>query len=297
MFSPSRIGLGTVQFGLQYGTANSGVPSRDEVSAILGSALREGIRVVDTASSYGASEAILGGIPETQSFKVVTKTLGLGKPEIDSNDVDQVERVFHQSLTRLKRSSVYGLLVHDPFDLLAKGSDRLLRKLLELRERGLIEKLGVSVYTGDQIDAILTRHPVDLIQIPVSVFDQRLIQNGYLKELKKQGVEIHSRSVFLQGSLLMDPLSLPSHLSKMKKHLSRFHREIRARGLTPLQVCLAFVLGLSEIDVTLCGVISEIQLREILDASAKGPIDDFPFRSFAIESDTILNPSNWKASA
>jgi aryl-alcohol dehydrogenase-like predicted oxidoreductase len=288
----ARIGLGTVQFGLDYGISNANgktVPS--EARAILAAARRGGVEVLDTAPAYGTSEAVLGELgAAAMGFRIVTKT---PKFEGKASDADTLERSLTASLEYLKLATVDALLFHRASDLLGSSGTRLMAKARELQGRGLIGKIGVSVYDGDEIDAVMEKHGAEIIQAPINVLDQRLLESGHLRALQAAGVEVHARSVFLQGLLLMDPKSLPPHLAKGKAPLQAFRALAQDHSLTPLEAALGFVLGLLQVDVALVGVNDAAQLEAIL-ARAKALIPR-EFSSLSVRDASLLNPSQWEA--
>lgn len=290
-----KIGLGTVQFGMAYGVANNnGQVPRQEVAAILALAAASGIKVLDTAALYGNSEEVLGHVlAPGHEFKIVTKTPRFGGESMDESDVSLLVDTFQASLRHLRRTAIYGVLIHHADDLLAPGGPALFKAMEGLRNQGRVGQIGVSVYTGKQIDAVLERFPVDLVQLPVSVLDQRLIHSGHLARLKEKGVEVHARSVFLQGLLLREPESLSPYFAKVKGHLQTYREMLKQRGETPLQAALTFVGNLDEVDVVLCGVESREQLAQLL-MSPEGSIEKQEYAKFAIDDVQIVNPANWK---
>src|SRR5205085_51237 len=165
-----KLGLGTVQFGLDYGISNAtGRPAEAEVQTILSGAAAAGVRILDTATAYGESEAVLGRLTRPDDeFRIVTKI-----PRVTS--IEAIADTFAQSLQRLQRSSVYGLLLHDADDLLSAHGDRVFAQLRKLQQEGRTQKIGVSTYTPEQVDSLLPRYEFDLIQVPLNLFDQRLI--------------------------------------------------------------------------------------------------------------------------
>lgn len=290
-----KIALGTVQFGVNYGISNkAGKTSQAEVGAILAAARSNGVSVIDTASLYGDSEAVLGqSLPADSGFKIVTKTPQFAKQTLDGADAQQLEDTLRSSLAKLGTDSVYGLLIHRADDLLLPGGDLLVERLLRLKQTGLVSKVGVSVYSGRQIDLVLERFPMDLIQLPINVLDQRLLQSGHLQKLKNAGVEIHARSAFLQGLLLMELQEIPGYFDSVRGRLESYHRFIKEHGLTPLQAALGFVSGIPEIDQVVCGVNDARQLREICEA-AQAKVDFRAFADFATTDEAIVNPALWK---
>lgn len=288
-----KIGLGSVQFGLDYGVSNKeGKTTPEEVIKILETAARNEVRIIDTAALYGSSEEALGNaLPFEHRFDIVTKTRSFKKALITPDDARILEEGFAESLSRLRSQSVYGLLLHDCDDLLTEGGGLLMERMQALKGRGLVKKIGVSVYTASQIDRVMDRFCIDLIQIPVNIFDQRLIVSGHLSRLKAAGIEVHARSVFLQGLLLMDIGLLPRFFAPVKERLTSYHEFISGEGLSPVHAAVGFVIGLEEIDAVVCGVNNHLQLLEILKSQ---PLSAKTFERFAITDELILNPARWR---
>jgi len=258
----SKLALGGVQFGIDYGIANTkGQVQIEEVQSILNYAKKNGVNILDTASGYGDSEGVLGKVG-VDNFQIITKTTSI------KQGVNGVVRIFYQSLKNLKQKKAYGLLIHDIGEIEHKQFDTLLIELARLKRQGLVKKIGVSVYNSQQIDYVLDNFSIDLIQLPINILDQRLINDESLVKLKKHNVEIHARSALLQGLLLMSINAIPSWFEPIKDTLKLFHEEAKKQNLTKLQLALGFVQSLTEIDKVVVGVDSLQQLREIIDASS-----------------------------
>jgi aryl-alcohol dehydrogenase-like predicted oxidoreductase len=288
-----KLGLGTVQFGLSYGVSNrQGQTSPDEAARILATAAGRGLSVIDTAALYGTSEEVLGAVlPPGHGFRVVTKTCRFDGSRIPEDGGARLEEIFRTSLARLGAPSVYGLLLHNVQDLLVPGGELLYGRLLALRDAGLVQRIGVSVYRGEEIDRVLERFPIDLVQLPVNIFDQRLIHGGQLARLKRAGVEVHARSAFLQGLLLMAPEELPPGLAPVRPHLAAYRDWLAGHGISPLAAALGFVTGLADVDTVVCGVNDHQQLEELCVAAA--PLTGLDFDRFALTDERILNPALW----
>jgi aryl-alcohol dehydrogenase-like predicted oxidoreductase len=266
-----------------------------EVGDILLAAAQAGVTYLDTAPAYGKSEQVLGRFaPRLKPFRVTTKTARV--PEAGSADqaAAVVAEGFRQSLERLQLDCCYGLIVHNADELLSPLGGRIFAELRRLKDGGQAAKIGVSVYTAAQIDAILGQFDVDLVQLPVSVFDQRLIRSGHLKMLRANGVEVHARSVFLQGALLMEPAALPPAFGAVRDRIDTYRQCIAREGLRPLQAALGFAMGLQHVDCVVCGVNTRQQLEEIV-ASAT-PLPATFFDDFALDQASVLNPGNWTSS-
>lgn len=291
----SRLGVGTVQFGLKYGISNTqGQTSSTEVEKIFDLALKSAVTLIDTASEYGNSESVIGNATHgNPQLKIVTK---IPKIRVDGGTADaQINAAFYRSLENLKRKSIDGLLVHHAIDLLGPQGDLIWKSLSALKAQGFVKKIGVSVYKAEEIDCLLSRFPLDLIQLPLNVFDQRLLSNGYLALLKKHQIEIHVRSVFLQGLLLMNPERLDPWFSQHENDLVIYSKLIKEMGLTPIQAALGFVLSIPEVDHIICGVNSSNQLQELIEAMVTNlKLSDF--ERFAREDPLLLDPSKWQLS-
>jgi len=279
----NKLALGTVQFGLDYGvTNNSGKVQIKEVRSILEFAKNNDINVLDTAARYGNSEEVLGSA-DVGDFQVITKTISL------RSGVDEVIKRFQQSLTYLNKLSVNGLLIHNINEIEHKSFDTLFNQLNELKNKGLIKKIGFSAYTPEQVDFLLKNFDFDLIQVPFNVFDNRLIQGGQLKELKNKGIEVHARSVFLQG-LLLDFKNLPGYFSTWKKEFNDYQEVVKCSGLSLIEYALNFAISIQEIDKILVGVNSKKQLTEIVQvANEQSNLDAHPINDL-----DLLNPGLWK---
>jgi aryl-alcohol dehydrogenase-like predicted oxidoreductase len=291
----TRIGLGTAQFGSAYGISNQcGRPTSRDIDELLELAWLAGVGVLDTAAAYGDAEREIGAAMGCiDAFRIVTKTFPIADPVITRrHGRDLVER-FMRSLDHLRQSAVHGLLIHHAELLLRPGGEHLADALQLLRDQHLVSKIGVSVYGADEIDATFDRFPFDIVQLPFSVADQRLLASGHLRRLKVRGVEIHARSVFLQGLLLMSPGQLPAPLSPIAPALDRFGQACQGAGCSPLAACLQFALAAPEIDCVVVGANRPDELADILAACRSNDRDAIDFAALAFQDAQFLNPAQW----
>lgn len=292
MTSLKKLALGTVQWGINYGIANhSGMVTPNVVTDILAEASTLGIEVLDTAAAYGKSEEVLG-LNNLESFKVVTKTPIFNQSEISDADVKHLNLAFKNSLISLRCKKVYGLLVHDVKNLLAPGGEALIQSMLELKEAGFIEKIGVSVYDSHDLDAVLKKFSMDLVQVPLNILDQRMLLSGHLDMLKDNGIEIHSRSVFLQGLLLLPINKVPKFFDPISPTLNTWHEICRERGLSAAEACLAFVKNVAQIDRVLVGIDGLSHLRSNANDFMRNV--DFDAKGLSCASEIFINPSLWR---
>lgn len=287
-----KLGLGTVQWGVAYGISNQvGMTAPDEVRAILSAAQKAGVKVLDTASLYGEAETVLG-VNRLDAFKIVTKTPRFATPFIEDQHVEQMFCTFNRSLEKLAVDKVDGLLAHHAQDILVDGGERLVAGMERLKEQGRVSKIGVSIYDGEQLDRLLQKFTPDLVQLPLNVFDQRLIHSGWLHLLHDKGVEIHVRSVFLQGLLLMPLESIPTYFEPIRPLLARWHAAARVQGMSLVQAALAFVRDLPEVDHVLVGVESVSQFQSCFqDFSTPAYFDA---AGLACDDPAFVNPVLWR---
>jgi aryl-alcohol dehydrogenase-like predicted oxidoreductase len=289
----NKIILGTVQFGTDYGISNkAGQPGVEEINEIISLASLNGIDTYDTAPAYGESEIILGQVLP-KSSKIVTKTSNINSMLKASEISDFLQSSFESSLNELNKDSIYGLLVHSADDLISSRGDHLYAWLKKIKSDSYVSKIGVSVYTADQIDFILDNYKIDIIQLPLNILDQRLIKSGHLKKLKDHNVEIHVRSVFLQGLLLMNYKTLPEYFSPYLNILNRFLKECKKRNLSALELSLGFVINQEEIDKVIVGVHGKEQLNEIITASSIYMPELERLSELASNEIELINPSVW----
>jgi aryl-alcohol dehydrogenase-like predicted oxidoreductase len=292
MNSCHRLALGTVQFGIPYGVANqSGQVDRDEVAKILNQAYATGLDTVDTAIAYGQSEQRLGDVG-IANWNVITKLAAM--PGSVNNVRLWVKESVSSSFKRLGVSRVRGLLLHHSNQLFGPQGEALYQALNDLKEQGMVEKIGVSIYAPEELDAIWPRFKPDLVQSPFNIFDRRLAVSGWLKRLHNSGTEIHVRSVFLQGLLLMERNNRPKYFNRWNLVWDQWHNWLDEQSITPLQACLGFTKSQPEINRVVVGVDSLKQLQEIL-TSFEAPTIDSPIALMSKDMD-LINPSRWEMS-
>lgn len=286
----NKLALGTVQFGLDYGISNQlGKTERIEVKKILQLALDSGIDLLDTASLYGNSEEVIGSSGRADKFFIVTKTPHFSGDKITNTDIQQLEESFFYSIDNLK-TKPYGLLVHNADDLLKPKGFMLYEKLKDLKNKGHVIKIGVSVYDPEQCNKILDVYDIDLVQLPMNIYDQRFLKCGSLDLLKKKGIEIHVRSVFLQGILLLK--KLPRGFEEVQDTHDKFLILCNKMGQSQLSVALSFIAAFSQVDKLIIGVNNAKQLKQILRNDCCG-IDLSKFEELCIDQGHIINPSKW----
>lgn len=283
-----KLALGTAQFGLAYGIATPQPQiGYAESKAIVDCASGHGMTVLDTAMGYGESETRLGEIG-VRGWKVISKL-----PEVPAGENAEtwIGSAVKSSLEKLKIESLYGLLLHRPAQLMSDRGPEIYAALQRLKSEGLVEKTGVSIYQPSELDGVFSVGQIDLVQSPLSVLDRRLITSGWLDRLSDRGVEIHARSVFLQGLLLMSADHRPRKFDRWSGLWGRYHAWVRAAGLSPLEACLAYVSSVSQVRQVVVGVNGLDHIKEILQArTSHAPAWS---SELATNDEELLNPLSW----
>ena len=285
-----KLTLGTAQFGLDYGVANAiGKVDKEETLEILTFAKQAGINTLDTAIGYGDSEKRLGqaGIG---SWNIITK---LPEVNVEHSDINfWVNSQINNSLLRLNVLSVYGILLHRPLQLLEKNGSQLWNSLEGLKERSITKKIGFSVYSPDELDKLWKAGFIpDIVQAPYNVFDQRLKDSGWLSKLNDNRVEVHTRSVFLQGLLLMPSDKRPKYFSKWNNLFNEWDLWLKTDNISGLEAALNFALSEYLIDKIIVGVDNKTQLSEVISASKKYTLCVPKILNTTDEK--LINPSLW----
>jgi aryl-alcohol dehydrogenase-like predicted oxidoreductase len=282
-----KLALGTVQFGLPYGINNkSGLPTDVELMSLFKLAKESGIEVLDSAQGYGNAEERIGKLSNNE-FRIVTKF-----KKIESSYLFNKE--LNESLNKLNLDFVYGYMAHDG-DLLIENPSWWI-ELMEVKNRGLVKKIGYSLYSIKQLESLLEKQIIpDIIQFPYNVLDRSF--EPYMSELINLGVEIHTRSVYLQGLLQMDYSMLPSNLGALKPSLKQLCRIADKHGVSVGELCLGFAISNPSINKVVIGVDSENQLAENIKFSknailTKELINEL--NTIEVNDTSLLDPSTWK---
>ena len=283
----NRIILGGAQLGLPYGVLGNGEKLNAlEIKDLLDIAESIGIQTIDTAIAYGTSESVIGDYSNSR-FKIITKLPPLPN---DVNDVSGwVRQQIDASLTRLQTNNIDALLLHHPQDLTGEFGVTLKKVIEELLSEGVIKRFGVSIYAPDELTTIVGHFPIDVVQTPFNVFDQRI--TPWLETLSKNGIEVHARSVFLQGILISPASARPAHFKKWEAQFNQFDRWVSELSMSAISVCLGVALSQPGISHLVVGALSSTQL---LETAAQIP-KDFSHRSEHMQSNdlALIDPRVW----
>jgi aryl-alcohol dehydrogenase-like predicted oxidoreductase len=289
--------LGTAQLGMPYGIANKdGKPSLKGAMEIVAEAWGSGIRFFDTARAYGYSERVLGqcfdairGSDKRAEPAVISKL----DPGLELSKADHILKEVETSLESLRVDALWGLMLHRE-SILDQWGQPLAKAVAKLKQAKKIRYFGVSVYSPERAIQALKMESMDFIQVPFNVFDQRPLENGLFQLAEKQGKKVFTRSVYLQGLLLMDPDFLPPHMGFAKEILKDYIRFSNHCGLSPRLLAVAFAVQNAPFANIVVGCETPAQVRENVDLFKRAKSVDLPdLRCLAQTEPKVINPSMW----
>jgi len=300
----SKLTLGTAQLGFQYGVSNrTGKPDDETARKILDIAVTNGVNCFDTAHAYGDSEAIIGSFLSSckglsNSPLIVSK---LGPVEVtgkitSDNVYQKVRSQIEESLKRLQLTKIPIYLLHSAADLHTYNG-LLIESLLRLKEQGLIGHLGASVYSPEEAEMVLQVKEMKAIQVPINIFDHRIIDSGILKQLYEKRIIVFARSLFLQGLLFINPDNLPFGMEFVRKPLIELYNLSSRHNISPAQMAVSFVRDLPEVTSIVIGAETPEQVVDNIRLLATSPIS-LDLRgelmdTFANMPTRVVNPSLW----
>ncbi|MBA3810704.1 MAG: aldo/keto reductase [Caulobacteraceae bacterium] len=286
----SKLGLGTAQFGLDGGAPPRGRAAEAEVREILAVAARGGLALLDAGAASAHGEAVLGAVMATPAALRVMIKAARG-----DRGPGFVEAEARSSLARLGLGHADAIIVQSAGDLFSPWGMALWERLKALRDAGLFARVGISAYASDDPAGLARRFHPDIIQAPASLLDQRLLVDGSLAAVRALGVEVHLRSIFLNGLLFLPPDRAPSHLGAAAiSRLSRARRMIAEGRSDPLQAALGFALSRPEADAVIVGAATAAELSAVIAAAASPP-PDLEWDGMALENPAILEATRWAA--
>ena len=283
-----KLGIGTAQFGLNYGINNKqGKLDLKESKRIIEYAKKIGIDTIDTAVAYGNAHKVLSKI-DTNDFKIVSKIPHL----IKKNEAFSIAKTVHNSLKSLNCERIYAFMFHASEDLISKRSSSLYKEMKTIKDEGFIKKIGVSIYDPNDLKTILNHFDIDIIQAPLNIFDTRILDLINSDNFRRKNIEVHVRSVFLQGLLLMNHEDIPEIFLKWKSHFKKWDKFNTQNDQSKIESAIGFVKNINSVDKIIIGVDSLSQLKEINTAYHSSQLTSYD-KSLSINDLHLINPSNW----
>ena len=292
--------LGTVQFGMDYGIKGQKQPSVEQAVEMLDYATQNGIYTIDTANAYGTAEDVVGSFLKKKTIArdklfIISKFRPNLLDDVKSDEYYKVMREnLENTLSRLRTDYLDSYLLHSAryvFD------DEIIETLNRMKQDGLVKRVGVSVYEPDEAKKCIQRPNVEFMQLPYSIFDQRMEKAGVFEAANDDNIQIHSRSAFIQGLILMDEDEVPTFLSKAKPIVRKIDILCQRHGISRISLAMNYVKQQSRISHLVFGVDNIEQLKENIhiyqEDISKDIIYDIAKEFRDIEADIVM-PSLWK---
>ncbi|PWA06143.1 hypothetical protein DB895_04375 [Flavobacterium psychrotolerans] len=276
--------------GLAYGINNStGKISFENSCEILSKAFELGISTLDTAEAYGNAHQVIGEFHKLNpniKFNIITKI---------PHDVD-INKIEERVKTYIKDMNVDCLevLMFHSFDSY-KNNHQIIERLKSIKSQGLIKNIGVSIYTNEQIEALLLDDAISVVQMPFNLLDNESVRGELMQELKDKGKIVHTRSAFLQGLFFKESSDANAVCQELLSELIEIKSIAKGENLSISDLALGYCLRQKNIDQVLIGVDSILQLLDnvkssncILNQEVVNKIN-----AIKVENSDLLNPSLW----
>lgn len=285
----NKLIIGTANFGLNYG---QGILKKkvdtEEIKKIILFCKKKKINFLDTAFSY-KNERYLKS-QKLNKWNIITK-ISIKNFKNEKNIDKKINLLINKTINIFKVKNLYGVLFHDIKEIEKKSGKKFYSILEKLKKDKKIKKIGVSVYNPKDIDKILKNYKFDIIQCPLSIFDRRFINTGYLKKMKKKGIEIHIRSIFLQGLLLMQHKLMPKKFNRWNKIWNKWSAWNIKNKTTKLETCVNFINQIANIDKVVVGITNKKQLQDILKYFKERKKNNYSLQF--CKDINLLDPRKW----
>lgn len=295
-----RLCLGTVQFGMDYGIANQKKPSIEDAIEMLDYATQNGIDNIDTANAYGSAEDVVG---EFLRKKTINREKLFIISKFRPNLLDGVKEARYYQIMKENLTNSLSRLGVDYLDAYMLHSARyiyndvIIDTLCKMRQEGLVRHVGVSVYEPEEAKRCIELTNLDFMQLPYSIFDQRMQKEGVFDKAKNSGMTIHSRSAFIQGLILMGDEQVPSFLKKARPIVREIDEQCKRYNVSRIALAMSFVKQEKEISHLVFGVDNLEQLKEniyIFENCIPTDIVEEIAKGFTNIDTDIVMPSLWK---
>jgi len=284
-----KIGLGTANFGQKYGLTRKNINSNKEIEKILKFSNKSIIKLIDTSDNYGSSETLLGN-NNLKNFKIITKL----KISVNEKKSDNLENIvfkkIEDSLSKLNIKKLYAILLHNSDDLKGDKKHKLIKVLKKLKKKNLVSKIGVSIYDPKELDFIWPFWKPDIVQCPFNIVDKRIYESGWLNKLKRNKIEIHVRSIFLQGLLLKDKKSIPKKFKNCENIFKKLGNYCKNKNISKMQACINFIKSFKKISYVIIGFENIDQIKKTIKYFNK---NQKKYPSLICNDAKLINPRLW----
>ena len=278
-----RIILGSANFTQKYGANQIKIKSRD-IKNILKLAKNNNINKIDTAEDYLKDKKIFKNISKT--FKFSSKIL----LDIKWTSLEFCQMRLEKHLNNLNNKKIQTLLIHNEKILFSKNGKKIFKNLENLKKKKYFQKIGLSIYSTDCLDYIVSNFDINVVQCPYNILDKRILTSGWFDKLKNKKIETHIRSIFLQGLLVNQSVYKKQYFKKWQNKLSNWFVWLENNNISPVDYCLSDVMY-NDFDNIIIGINSFDNLKEIINFKK---IDVKKLLNLKINDLKLIDPRRWK---
>lgn len=283
-----KIILGTANLASTYGIEKTRILKKTNAKEFFKYLYKKKIKYLDTAYEYKNNEKILSKV-NLRSFKIIMKI------NVEKNKFSK-KKFFEKVKLSLKRYNLkkfYCVMLHGTNSLSTKKKSIAFKTLEEIKRKKLTSKIGYSIYNKEELDKFYFLNKPDIIQGPLNLLNQELLKCGWLKKLKKDRVEFHARSIFLQGLLLKEKDAVPSYFKKYSKYLNKYYNYTKKLNRSKLSTCLNFINNLNNVSKIIIGVDSINHLDDILSLKLTKKLSIKKLNKLNINEKKLIDPRLW----
>lgn len=279
-----RIVIGSANFDLKYGIDNKKINDA-EINKIIKFAISNNILTIDTAESYIKNKELFKNIDSR--FKFITKI----KLDKHWTSLKFCKKVLDSHLNNFNNKKIQTLLIHDINILYSKLGKSIFRNLLILKKYKYFKKIGVSIYDPKCLNYLISKYKIDVVQCPYNICDKRIINSGWLKKLKEKNIQVHARSIFLQGLLVDKKFHKKKYFNKWNNLFSKWFIFLRNNNITPIQYCLNDLIN-HDFNQIIIGIKTKDNLKEIVNFKVFK--NNLKYMNLENNDLSLIDPRKWK---
>jgi aryl-alcohol dehydrogenase-like predicted oxidoreductase len=284
-----KIIIGTAQLSNNYGTFNElGLIKNKQLKTILNYCKKNKILCLDLANTYKNSINKLSK-NNLLKFNIILKVGNIDK----NNFLSSLKSIFEKTLKKLKVKKIYSLMLHNESDIKYLKDKEIFQFFLNLKKKKIIKKIGISIYNFKTLGVNLNSFPIDLIQVPFNVFDRRILDKKLQKIITRNKIEVHARSIFLQGLLLQEPNMKQKIIQKNKLLFNNWHKFNAYQQKKKILNCIKFVSQFKIINKFIFGINSIDQLKTIVKIIKEIDCNNKLYYKFKLKNKKIIDPRLW----
>lgn len=279
-----KIIIGSANFSNEYGVAKKKI-NDVEKDKIIKLAISNNLYTIDTAEEYFRNNKIFKNIDKR--FKFMTK-LKLNKKW---TSLDFCKKKIRSHLKKFNNNEVHTFLIHDIKILYSSAGPTIYMNLITLKKQNYFKKIGVSIYNPRCLNYLTNKYDINVVQCPYNLFDKRIINSGWFKKLKEKKIEIHVRSIFLQGLLVDNHLYKNKYFKKWQNIFFKWFKYLIKKNISPVQYCINDLIKY-DFDKIIIGINSKDNLKEILNFKVFKK--EFKFKDMSTNDLKLIDPRRWK---